>query len=284
MNRRNFVRTSAALAAPLALNMASATEAAAEAADDIKLGVATYSLRSFQRDLCIKSVKALGIKYVDVKEFHLPQTDPEALLKAGRAAFDKAGLTVIGGGNVSLPEPDAEGLRKHFEYAKNVGFPMMICAPRHENLAAIEKLAIEYNIKMAIHNHGPEDKNFPTPQSVLEAIKGMDARMGLCMDLGHTCRAGADPVEWIDKAGARLFEIHTKDLKDFTWKQGQNASLYQCPVGDGIMPIAAIFKHLKSIGYKGVCSLEYEIDADDPMAGMQKSFSYMRGVLAGLKA
>jgi len=283
MNRRNFFYSSAALAAPFALNSSAAADDAA-AADDIKLGVATYSLREFQRDLCIKWVKQLGIQYVDVKEFHLPQTDPPELMKAGRAAFDKAGLKVIGGGNVTLAEPDAEGLRKHFEYAKNVGFPMMICAPRHENLGAIEKLAIEYDIKMAIHNHGPEDHNFPTPQSVLDAIKGMDAHMGLCMDIGHSCRAGADPVEWIDKAGPRLFELHSKDLKDFTWKQGQSAALYQCPVGDGIIPYNAIFKHLKKIGYKGVCSLEYEIDGDNPMPGMQKSFSYLRGVLAGLRA
>ena len=183
-----------------------------------------------------------------------------------------------------LETADEAGLRKHFEYAKNVGFPMMICAPRHENLAIIEKLAIEYNIKMAIHNHGPEDKNFPTPASVLDAIKGMDSRMGLCMDIGHSCRAGADPVEWIDKAGPRLFEIHSKDLKDTKWAPGQSASLYQCPVGDGVIPYPAIFKHLKQIGYRGVVSLEYEIEGDDPMPGMQKSFSYMRGVLAGLKA
>jgi sugar phosphate isomerase/epimerase len=278
MNRRNFLASSAALAAPFA-----GAAAAETAPGDLKLGVATYSFREFQRDLCIKNVKALGIQYVDVKEFHLPQTDPPALLTAGRAAFDKAGLTVIGGGNVSMPEPDEEGLRKHFEYAKAVGFPMMICAPRHENLAIIEKLAKEYNVKIAIHNHGPEDKNFPTPQSVLDAVKNMDPRMGLCMDLGHTCRAGADPIEWINKAGPRLFEIHTKDLKDLKGPHDQPA-FSQCPVGDGAIPIPAIFKTLKKIGYQGVCSLEYEIQADDPMPGMLKSFAYMKGVLAGMRA
>ena len=281
MNRRNFFYSSAALAAPFA-----SRGVAAEAPDYLKLGVATYSFREFQRDLCIKLVKQLGVQYVDVKEFHLPQTDPPALLAKGRQDFDKAGLKVIGGGNISLAEPDEAGLRKHFDYAKAVGFPMMICAPRHENLSIIEKLAKEYDMKMALHNHGPEDKNFPTPQSVLEAIKGMDPRMGLCMDIGHTCRAGADPVEWIDKAGPRLFEMHTKDLKDLSGPHGPGAppAFSQCPVGDGAIPIAAIFKHLKKIGYQGVCSLEYEIEADDPMPGMQKSFSYMRGLLAGMRA
>jgi sugar phosphate isomerase/epimerase len=279
MNRRKFFFSSAALAAPLA----GSAPAEDGYSGDIKLGVATYSFREFQRDLCIKNVKALGIQYVDVKEFHLPQTDPPEMLAAGRKAFDKAGLTVIGGGNVSLAEPDEAGLRKHFEYAKNVGFPMMICAPRHENLSIIEKLAKEYNIKIAIHNHGPEDKNFPTPQSVLDAVHNMDPRMGLCMDIGHTCRAGADPVEWIAKAGPRLFELHTKDLKDLKGPHDQPA-FSQCPVGEGSIPIPAIFRQLKKVEYQGVCSLEYEIDADNPMPGMQKSFSYMKGVLAGMRA
>jgi sugar phosphate isomerase/epimerase len=282
MNRRNFFFRSASLAAPFAAPFTGSSVAAESAPGDLKLGVATYSFREFQRDLCIKQVKALNIEYVDVKEFHLPQTDPPAAMAAGRKAFDKAGLKVIGGGNISLQEPDEAGLRKHFEYAKNVGFPMMICAPRHENLAIIEKLAKEYDIRIAIHNHGPEDKNFPTPQSVLEAVKGMDAHMGLCMDIGHTVRAGADPVETIVQAGPRLFELHMKDLKDLRGTPGQ-PSFGQVPVGDGAMPIVAIFKQLKKVSYPGVCSLEYEIDGDDPMPGMQKSFAYMRGVLAGLR-
>jgi sugar phosphate isomerase/epimerase len=275
VNRRKFLYSSAALAAPLA-----APRKAAFAATDgsVRLGVATYSFREFQRDLCIKDVKKLGIEYVDVKEFHLPQTDTPKMLAAGRAQFDKAGLKVIGGGNISLQEPDEAGLRPHFEYAKACGFPMMIVAPRHENLPIVEKLAKEFDVKIAIHNHGPEDKNFPTPGSVLAAVKNMDPRMGLCLDIGHTSRTGEDIIEAIANAGPRLFEIHMKDLRDARVKESQ------VPVGDGVLPIPGIFKQLKKQAYPGVCSLEYEIEGDDPMPGMQKSFSYMRGVLAGQKS
>lgn len=279
MNRRKFFLSSAALAAPLAYR----SRAAETPSDDLKLGVATYSFREFQRDLCIKRVKQLNIEYVDIKEFHLPQSDTPESLASGRKAFDKAGLKVIGGGNVGMPEPDEAGLRKHFEYAKAVGFPMMICAPRHENLAAIEKLAKEYNIKIAIHNHGPEDKNFPTAKSVLDAVKNMDPRMGLCLDIGHATRTGEDVVKAIADAGPRLLEMHMKDLKDPKGPREQQA-FSQCPVGDGALPIPAIFRQLKKQGYQGVCSLEYEIEGDDPTPGMQKSFAYMRGVLAGMRA
>jgi sugar phosphate isomerase/epimerase len=244
---------------------------------DLKFGVATYSLRQFSRDNCIRMVKALNIEYVDIKEFHLPQNDSPKALAAGRAAFDKAGLKVIGGGNVSMQETDEAALRGHFEYAKNVGFPMMIIAPTHESLPTVEKLVKEYNIKVALHNHGPEDKNFPTPQSVLDAVKSMDARVGLCLDVGHTVRTGADVVQSIIAAGPRLFEMHFKDLKD------QKDIKSQVPVGDGAIPIVAILKQLIHQGYQGVCSLEYEVDEFDPMPGMQKSFAYLRGVAAGLK-
>jgi sugar phosphate isomerase/epimerase len=277
MNRRNFLYSSAAAAAPFIAAEGTAT-AAAMGPGEIRLGVATYSFRSFQRDLCIKYVKQLGIEYVDIKEFHLSQTDPVSALQAGRKAFDKAGLKVIGGGNVSLPEADEAGMRKHFEYAKAVGFPMIICAPTNDNLGVVEKLAKEFDIKIAIHNHGPEDKHFPSPKSVLDAIKGMDKRMGLCMDIGHTVRTGADPVQSIVDAGPRLFELHMKDLANLKERDSQ------VPVGDGKIPIPEIFKQLIKVGYQGVCSLEYEINADDPVPGMQKSFAYMRGVVAGLKS
>jgi sugar phosphate isomerase/epimerase len=271
MKRRDFFLSSAALAAPMALR----TDAEESRQGDIKFGVATYSFRAFSRDNCIRMVKLLNVDYVDIKEFHLPQSDPRNALVAGRAAFDKAGLKVIGGGNITMNEPDEAGLRPHFEYAKTVGFPTMIVAPTHENLPIVEKLVKEYNIRVAIHNHGPADKNFPTPQSVLDAVKGMDARVGLCIDIGHTRLSRVDIVQAVAAAGPRLFETHFRDL---------NASDAEVPIGDGVIPIVAILSQLMKQGYAGTCSLEFEADQFDPLPGMQKSFAYMRGVVAGLKA
>jgi sugar phosphate isomerase/epimerase len=123
----------------------------------------------------------------------------------------------------------------------------------------------------------------PTPESVLDAVKGMDPRMGLCMDIGHTARTGADPVEWIAKAGPRLLEMHFKDLKDPHNKDWKVARDSQVAVGEGVLPIKEIFQQLAKQKYKGYCSLEYEINAKDPLPGMQKSFDYMRKVITELK-
>jgi sugar phosphate isomerase/epimerase len=183
----------------------------------------------------------------------------------------------MSGGNVSFQTDDIEDIKHKFEYAKTTGMPMMVCAPTHSNLSKIEKFVKEYNIQIAIHNHGPEDKHFPTPQSVLQAVKNMDPRCGLCMDLGHSARTGVDVVASLAEAGSRLIDVHIKDLGSLSAKESQ------CDVGEGAMPIVAIFKQLKKMNYTGCVNLEYEINGDDPLPGMQKSFSYMRGVLAGLK-
>jgi sugar phosphate isomerase/epimerase len=244
---------------------------------DIRLGVASYSFREFQRALAIEDTVKLHVTYINIKDFHLPlNSTPDEIAKA-RKEFEKAGLTIVGGGNISFQKDDDADIRSKFEYAKLAGMPLIVCAPTHETLPKLEKFVKEYNIKIAVHNHGPEDKHFPTPQSVLEAVKNLDPRCGLCMDVGHSARTGVDVVESVRQAGARLLDMHVKDLTSFTDKGSQ------VPVGDGIMPIPAIFKELKRMGYQGFVNLEYEVDGDNPMPGMQKSFSYMRGVIAGMK-
>jgi sugar phosphate isomerase/epimerase len=245
----------------------------------IKLGIATYTFRNFDRAKTIEMIKAVKTPWVSIKDVHLKIDAPPEELRAGRKEFDDAGLRVTSGGNVdmnSAARGTEQGLRHSFEYARAAGLPMMVCAPRHDNLAIIERLVKEFDIRIAIHNHGPEDRNFPTVESVLDAVRPLDRRCGLCMDVGHSARTGMDVVKSIAEAGGRLFDMHVKDLERPTDKASQ------CDVGDGIMPFAAIFKQLKKMNYQGSVNLEHEINAANPLPGVQRSFSYMRGVLAGL--
>ena len=237
--------------------------------------MATYSLRAFSREQAINIVRQLGIKYVNVKSFHMPYYLSKEDLAAARAAFEKAGLEIVSGGNVSLQSEDESFIRRHLEYAKNAGMPTVVCAPTTTNLKLVEKHARDLDLKIAIHNHGPEDKYFPNGASVLKYVKDMDPRMGLCYDIGHACRTGADVVEELQAAGDRLHDIHIKDLTDFSDRGSQVA------VGKGKIPVADIFMALKKMRYKGVVGLEYEIEPATPERGMDASFSYMRGLLDG---
>jgi sugar phosphate isomerase/epimerase len=274
--RRNFLSQATALAAVSAVPAARLVAAPAEApVSPVRLGVASYSFRKFDRAHVIEFMKALQATLINLKDMHLPMTPPEETRRAA-AEFRQAGLTITGAGVIAFEKDDDADIRAKFEYVKTAGIPLIIGMPSLKVLPRLEKFVKEYNIKVAIHNHGPEDKNFPSPFDVLKAIKNLDPRIGLCIDCGHAVRAGADVPAAIKAAGPRLLDMHIKDLTDF----GSDNS--GCPVGDGKMPIPAIFKALIAIGFKGQVMLEYEIDETNPLPGMVKSFAYMRGVLAGM--
>jgi sugar phosphate isomerase/epimerase len=272
-SRRTFLGASAAALAASQAGLGSPADDPRE----FKLGIATYSLRKFSRPQAIAMLKQMNVKLINIKDFHLAMNASPQEIRAGLKEFEDAGFVIEGGGNISFPKDDDQDIRSRFEYAKLAGMPIIVCAPTHATLPKMEKFAKEYNIKVAVHNHGPEDKQFPTPQSVLDVVKNMDPRMGLCIDCGHTSRTGVDVVESIRVAGPRLHSMHVKDLADAKVKESQ------CDVGDGVLPIVAIFKQLHRMNYTGGVMLEYEINESDPMMGMQKSLSYMRGVMAGLR-
>ena len=251
---------------------------------DIKLGVASYSFRKFARAQAISMTLELGTPYLNVKDFHLPLDSTPEQIDAAVKEFHDAGIVLVGCGNVSFDKDDEADIRHKFDYAKRAGFPLIVCAPTHLTLPKLEKFVKEYNIKIAIHNHGPEDKNFPTPQSVLDVVKNMDPRCGCCIDVGHTARAGLDVVEAIVAAGPRLLDMHFKDLADPTNKDWKVARDSQVAVGEGKLPIRQIFAQLIKMNYNGCVNLEYEIHEDDPMPGMKQSFAYERKVLGELKA
>jgi sugar phosphate isomerase/epimerase len=266
----------------------------------IRLGIASYTFRNFDSAHLIDFMHQLKTPLLNLKSVHLPMTSLDVVptqlktppqpvqadvhptmipldqVAAQAAAYRAAGFVLTAAGNITFDKDDDADIRPKFEYLKAAGIPIAVCAPTHQNLPRLEKFVKEYNIKLAIHNHGPEDKNFPSPFEVLAAVKNMDPRIGLCIDLGHAMRAGADVVAAIYAAGPRLYDIHIKDLADATAKESQVA------VGEGIMPVRAIFQALMEIHYPGNVDLEYEIHANDPMPGVVESFANMRGVLAGM--
>ena len=244
--------------------------------EPLKLGVASYSLRNFPRDKAIEMVKALGTPYINLKSMHLPYESSLEELAAARREIEGAGLRIVGGGVITFDKDSDEDVGKYFAYARAAGMPLITAHADAPTLPRIERFAKQYDIKVAIHNHGPEDKRFPSPYDALKHVRHMDRRMGLCIDVGHTVRTRTDVVRAIADAGPRLLDMHAKDLRDPATAESQ------CIVGEGVIPIAAILRQLETIGYQGYVNLEYEIDADDPLPGMKQSFAYMRGALAGI--
>lgn len=274
-SRRAFIGTAAAAAVWRARPAAPQSVAAPPSSGPLKLGVASYSMREFPLDQALGMARTLGIRYMTFKDVHIPRTDPPEATRALRAKIEAAGITIMGGGTIQLPNDPAQ-IKKDFEYAKNAGFPLIYVAPDPAALDTIEKLATTYDIKVAIHNHGPEDKHWPRPQDAYAAIRGRDARLGLCIDIGHTLRTGTDPVQACRDFKDRLYDLHVKDLAAKTDRDSQ------VEVGRGLIDVPGLMRTLIEIGYQGQVGLEYEINAKNPLPGMIESLAYMRGVIAGV--
>jgi sugar phosphate isomerase/epimerase len=280
-SRRNFVQSGAFIAAASVTSSAVPLFAqptpAAGKPSPIHLGLASYTFRNFTRAQMIGYMKQLNVTALNAKDVkdHLPM-DPQEEAKA-LADYAAADIKLHAAGTVYFPKDEDDDIRSKFEYCKRAGISVIVSGdPAPETLPRIEKFVKEYDIRIAIHNHGPEDKLWHSPLDVLKAVKNMDPRIGCCIDIGHTVRAGTDVVKAIHEVGPRLYNIHAKDLTSFTSKESQVA------VGDGIMPMREIFEALVAVNYKGFVDLEYEVHGDDPMPGAMASFAYMRGVLAGM--
>lgn len=280
-SRRDFVRSSALVVAALAAKDIFAAAGVRPSPDEesqVRLGVASYTFRNFNRAQMIGFLKQINVQALNAKDVkdHLPMEPQQE--SAALADYAAAGIKLHAAGTIYFPKDEDADIRSKFEYCKRAGIGVIVAGdPAPETLPRIEKFVKEYDIRIAIHNHGPEDKLWHSPLDVLQAVKGMDPRIGCCIDVGHTARAGTDVVRSIREAGPRLYNVHMKDLTNFQNKESQVA------VGDGIMPVRKIFAALSAIKYKGFVDLEYEIHPDDPMPGIISSFAHMRGVLAALR-
>lgn len=240
-----------------------------------KLGLASYSLREFNLDETLAMTQRVGLKYIAFKSFHLPLESTADEIEKAVAKVKEAGLRLYGGGVIYMKN-EAQ-VHQAFDYAKAAGMKVIIGVPQPELLGLVNKKVQEYDIKVAIHNHGPTDKVYPTPASAYERIKELDPRIGLCDDIGHTMRAGVDPSESVEKFADRLLDVHLKDVNAATAK-GTGVE-----VGRGVIDIPEFLRTLIRIKYAGVVAFEYEKDAKDPLAGLAESVGYVKGVLATIR-
>ena len=240
----------------------------------LKLGIASYTFRQFKLAETLDMTKKLGLKYISLKSMHLPlNASAEEIAEAVKQVKEK-GLVLYGGGVIYMKT--AEQVSQGFEYAKAAGMKTIIAVPAHNLLKMVDAKVKEYDIKVAIHNHGPSDKVYPDPKSIYEKVKGLDSRIGICMDIGHTQRCGQDPAAEAIKYADRLHDVHLKDVNKAT---GKGTTI---EIGRGVIDMPKFIGILAQIKYKGVASFEFEKDGKAPMIGLAESVGYVKGVLATL--
>lgn len=280
LTRRSLLKAAALSAACTTIGRVEPLSAASSASDDsqfhgLRVGVASYSLREFPVTEALQNIRRLGVHYLSLKDIHLPLSSaPEQRLQVRHQAED-LGLSITSCGVIYLKNDEAQ-MHEAFDYVRDLGASIAVVGASRDMLPLLDKVIRSYDLKVAIHNHGPNDKLFPSPLQVYDAVKGLDRRIGLCIDIGHTFRMHEDLVDDVKKTRDRLYSMHFKDL------DSDQIDAKGVPVGIGVLPTIPLLRGLLHQGYAGELQLEYEVEPKDPLLGMAESLGYMRGALQGM--
>lgn len=275
-SRRDFLLhaalgVAATTVAPFVASAGSGTKSKIDKKDHLPVGMAGYTFAKFDLDKAIAIMNRVAIQYISVKDIHLPLNSSPEKIQEVLAKFSAGGIKVYAVGVIYMKTKEA--VDQAFEYAKKVGVPLIVGVPNPELLDYTEEKVKQYNIKIAIHNHGPEDKLYPGPKNVYDLIKNRDARMGICLDIGHAMRAGEEPGKAVLAYKSRIFDLHIKDVT-IAAKDGKATE-----IGRGVIDFPAFIAALDKAKYQGICSIEFEKDMNDPLPGIAESTGYFRGVI-----
>ena len=274
--RRNFIKVAAlgitGVSFPGALSAHTFQDVASN--DKLKLGVASYTLRKFTTEQAIDMTLRCGVKRITFKSMHLPLEADEATIQKTVALCRQKGMELYGCGVVTMKT--RQDVDQAFRYARAAGMEMIIGVPYPEVLGYVNEKVQEYNIRLAIHNHGPGDDLYPSAESAYLRIKTLDKRMGLCIDIGHTKRINRDPEKDLIDYFDRVFDIHIKDVT------APSPDGDTCIIGRGVIDTVSFLRTVKKLNYQGTLALEYEAEENDPLPGMMESFGFVKGVWATL--
>lgn len=276
--RRNFVKTAGtgAMAAGLpAVAFDFKAVRSANTSVSFKLAIAGYTFAKFDLDQSLAMMRRVGINYLGVKDFHIPLNSTKEVIDQTLVKMKSFGVQPYGVGPIYLKTEAS--VDQAFAYTKMVGVNLLVGVPDSQLLPYVEKKVKEYDIRVAIHNHGPDLPVYPSAEDIWKDIKNLDPRIGFCLDIAHTVRLGLDPIETFIKYKVRIFDLHVWDV-DKPDKTG-----WCVEAGRGIIDFTKFFKTLLDAKYTGTCSLEYGKDMTDPLPGIAESVGYFHGVLAGLK-
>lgn len=266
--RREFLQQTAGVLFGAATAIASSSQKKEEKKVEWKLGLQSYSLRKMPFAQAVATIKQLGLEFVEA----FPGQLPMAAAEDAKKVLAEHGVKLIAYGVVGMTNNEPQ-MRQLFDFAKKMGIEVLTADPTPDSFDLLDKLVEEYGVYVAIHNHGPRSR-YPGVDSVVSAIKGRHEKIGLCYDTGHGVRAGDDIVEAVRKIGKRIYGVHLKDV---------NAEKHDVVIGTGVLDIKGFLKALKEVGFAGAFMLEYELEPDNPVPGIQKSLDFVRKAIAELK-
>jgi sugar phosphate isomerase/epimerase len=230
------------------------------------MGIQTYTLRAFTFDETLVHLKDLGLKYAQFFSKQLPITDDKSKIETAKQKLKDAGVTIMSWGVQGFTK-DVAKTKAAFEFAKAMGFSVYSAAPKADSFESLATLTKEYGIKIAIHNHGPGDKEYGRLEQVQKAVEKWPVEIGACVDTGHVLRSGENPIDWIKALGPRVHDVH---LKDFSDEKTEHI------LGKGKLDVVGVLKALKEIKFSGILAIEYELNEKDPIADVKEGLAVVR--------
>jgi len=251
MTRRDLLKAGLGAAAVAALpgRLLASLDAARGKPEEyagFKAGLQTYTLRAFDFDQTLKYLNEFGLKYGQFYSKHIPLTDDQSKIEAAKEKLKAAGIQILSWG-VQTFTKDAEKTKKSFDFAKAMGFSVYSAAPSADIFESLASLTKEYGIKIAIHNHGPDDKAYGRLEQVQKAVEKWPVEIGACVDTGHVLRTGENPVDWIKALGPRVHDVHLKDFSDAKTEH---------VLGKGKLDVVGVLKALKEVKFSGILVAE----------------------------
>ena len=264
-----------AIIATTSLTVSAQTIEGKHGSDDFKIGVAGFTYRNFSLEETLKTLQSMGVKYLSVKDWWLPLNSTKEQMDKFKATCAKYGVEGYILGPIYM-NSEAE-VDRAFAYTERYGIKMFIGVPDYELIDYVIAKVAETGIKVAIHTHGPDGAAFPSIYKIMELVKDPSLGVGCCLDMGHSVRSGEDIAKIVKKYHKWIYDVHIKD-ETAPSKAGQTWEM-----GRGVIDFRPIVKALRKVGYKGVLSIEFEKNGDNPHPGVAESVGYLRGILDGTK-
>ena len=271
--RRGFLKAAGASLATIAMGaLGTRAAGATEPYGGLRMGIQSYSLRHFSFDEAMAKVAELGLGYVELYPGHLDHNQvSESSLSEAIKRMESLGIVPDAYGVNGFNEDEAAA-RKIFDFAKRLGLRSISADPTPTSFDMLDKLVEEYQIPIAIHNHGPHH-HWGKPEVILEAVKDHHQLIGLCADTGHFLRANVDPIEAVKLLRGRVYGLH---IKDFVSEDEEVIA------GDGKLDLKALVAEVRAQDFDGACSVEFELSPEDPMAGIRAGLSNIRKAVSSL--
>lgn len=279
----------------LALALGSADAVRAEV--PFRLGVAGFTFARMSLDASIAAMQASHCRWLAINDAHITYSAGEAEISAYLAKLGAAGIRTEVVGPVYFD--NERTIRTVFEFARRCGARTVTGIPyeapagkadalknRVESeamLDVVERLVKAYDIRFAIHSHGPDMKApYPTAESVMARIGARDRRIGLCLDVRRERRMGIDPVKTIEKYGDRIYDIHINNILIRQPEKGVKPYL-PTTGANGNLDVPAIFHALAKVGYRGICHIEHVGKPTTANQMLAESAGYFRGVMDSIR-